>query len=161
MNDTTIITINDIKEVTSISNNIDVEQLEPFLMTSQDLHIRPILGDALMDAVISSVGTGGTDYTTLVENYILKALAYASWHSAAPFLHMKTQKKGIVKQNSDNSDNIDINEFGIYSERIESTMTFYLRRLKEYLDDNKELYPLYSASSQINPSNSSSIFLGF
>lgn len=160
MEDTLLITIEDIKEVTSISDNVDVEMLEPFLATSQDMHIRPVVGDALMDAMLDDVASGGTTYKTLIENYILKALAYSTWFSAAPFMHMKTQRKGIVLQNSDNSTNVTPEEFSIYIGRVEGSMTFYLRRLKDYLDNNKTLYPLYTQSDQINPTSSSSIFLG-
>jgi len=163
MNDTLLITIEDIKNVTSISDNVDVAQLEPFLATSQDMYLRPLVGDALMDAMLDSVASGGTGYTNLIQNFCLNALAYSTWYSAAPFMHMKTQKKGIVLQNSDNSTNVTTDEFSIYSQRVENNMTFYLRRLKTYLDTAaaKVLYPLYATTDQINPQNSSSIFLGF
>jgi len=163
MEDTLLITIEDIKNVTSISDNVDVSILEPFLATSQDMYIRPVVGDSLMDAMIASVASGGTQYQALIDNYILKALAYSTWFSAAPFLHFKTHKKGIVVQSSDNSTNVTPEEFSIYVQRIENNQTFYLRRLKDYLDTSaaKALYPLYATTDQINPSNSSSIFLGF
>jgi len=163
MEDTLLISIEDIKNVTSISNNVDVEILEPFLATSQDMYIRPIVGDSLMDAMILSVSTGGTAYESLINNYVLKALAYSTWFSASPFMAYKSQKKGVVTQNSDNSTNLTTEEMSIYMGRIEGNMTFYLRRLKEYLDTAaaKALYPLYCTTDQINPQNSSGIFLGF
>jgi len=163
MEDTLLISIEDIKAVTSISDNIDVSMLEPFLATSQDMYIRPVVGDALMDAMIASVATGGTTYQSLIDNYVLKALAYSTWFSAAPFLHMKTQKKGIVLQSADDSTNISLDEWSVYSQRIENNMTFYLRRVKDYLDTAaaKALYPLYASNKQINPQNSSGIFLGY
>ena len=162
MNDTTLIQIEDIKNVTSISNNIDVEMLEPFLFNAQEMYIRPVCGDAMYDAMIAEVGAGtGSTYTSLIENYVMYALAYSTWFSAAPFMHIKTQKKGIVLQNSDNSTNATMDEFSMYVQRIENTQTFYLTKLKDYLDDNKSTYSLYATTDQINPSNSSSIFLGF
>ena len=163
MNDTLLISIQDIQNVSSISDNIQVESLEPFLSTSQDMYIRPLVGDALMDDMLADVATGGTQYQSLIDNYILRALAYATVFSYLPFGHMKIQKKGIVLQNSDNSQNVSVEEFSILSQRTESTMTYYLRRLKEYLDlpASKVLYPMYATTDQINPQNSSSIFLGF
>ena len=163
MNDTLLISIQDIQNVSSISDNIQVESLEPFLSTSQDMYIRPLVGDALMDDMLADVATGGTQYQSLIDNYILRALAYATVFSYLPFGHMKVQKKGIVLQNSDNSQNVSVEEFSILSQRTESTMTFYLRRLKEHLDlpASKVLYPMYATTDQISPQNSSSIFLGF
>ena len=161
MNDTTLINIEDIKAVTSISENVDTAQLEPFLFTSSEMFIRPIVGDALMDAMVADVATGGTTYESLINNQILLPLAYATWYSASPFLAYKTHKKGVVKQNSENSENLTVDEMSIYNQRIENSMTFYLRRLTTHLNDNKTLYPLYASADQINPKNSSSIFLGF
>ena len=163
MEDTVLIEISDIKNVTSISDNLDVEQLSPFLFTSQEMYVRPIVGDALMDAMVDDVATGGTAYQRLINNYILYPLSYATWFSSAPFLHMKTQKKGIVKQSADDSDNVSLDEWSVYSQRIENSMTFYLRRLKTYLDtaEAKALYPLYCTTDQINPQNGSGLFLGF
>ena len=161
MEDTVLITIDDIKQVTSISENIDTQMLEPFLFNAQEIYIRPICGDALMNAMVDDVATGGTTYSELINNYIIYALSYASWFSAAPFMAYKTEKKGIVKQSSDNSDNLDTTEMSIYLQRIENMMTFYLSRLRTYLDDNSSTYPLYCKDDDILPSNSSSIFLGF
>lgn len=163
MEDTTLITIEDIKNVTAISNNIDVEVLEPWLATSQDIYIRPLVGDALMDAMIASVASNGTGYTGLIDNYILRPLAFAAWHDSDIFLHVKTQKKGLVTQASSDSTTASDTQFSNYSQRIEGKMTFYLNKLKDYLDTSaaKILYPLYTSSEQINPQNSSSIFLGY
>ena len=161
MDNTTLITINDLKDVTSISDNVDVELLKPFLFTSQEMYIRPVLGDAFMDEIINDVSTGGTSYETLINNYIVYALAYSTWFSAAPFIHMKTSKKGILKQSSDNSENVSLEEFGVYSSRIENLMTFYLKKLENYLNDNKSIYPLYCSSDVVNHTNSSTIFLNF
>lgn len=161
MTDTTLIQIEDIKSVTSISDNIDVAMLEPFLFNAQEMYIRPVCGDALMDAMLADVAAGGTGYTTLISNYALYALAFSTVFSFLPFNLMKIQKKGIVKQSSDNSESVSIDEFGLLSTRIENSMTFYIRRLRKYLNENNNTYPLYACDDDITPSNSSSIFLGF
>jgi len=153
--------IKDIQNLTSISDNIDVEILSPFLYNAQEMYIRPVCGDALMDAIIVDAETGGTTYETLIENYIFYPLAYATWFSSAPFIAYKTMRKGLVTQSSDNSQNLTTEEMSIYLGRIESTMTFYLRKLRTYLNENKASYPLYCNDDDITPSNSSSIFLGF
>ena len=162
MNDTTIITIEDIKNVTSISQNVDVEMLEPFLFNAQLMYIQPLVGQALYDAIIAEIEAGtGSTYTSLIDNYILNALSYATFFSFLPFNHLKVQKKGVLLQTSDNSTSASPEEFALLSGRVEGMMTYYLRRLKEYLDDNKTTYTLYKTSDQISPQNSSSIFLGF
>lgn len=161
MQDYTIISIEQMKELTSISENVDVELLRPFLFTAQEMYIRPLLGDSMMDDLVNDAQSGGTKYEFLIENYLYFPLAYATWHSAAPFLHYKTQKKGVVKQYSENSDNVTVEEFGIYAQRIENLMTYYLDRAKDYLEENEDSYPLYKRDLQIGGGNSSDIFLDF
>ena len=162
MNDTLLITIDDIKAVTSISDTIDVAMLEPFLFNAQVIYILPLIGQALYDAIITEIeGTTGSTYTTLINNFVLYALSYATFHSFLPFNHVKVQKKGVLLQTSDNSTSASPEEFALLAGRVEGMMTYYLRRLKEYLDDNKDTYTLYATSDQQNPQNSSGIFLGF
>lgn len=162
MNDTTIIQIDDIKEVTSISDNVDIKLLQPFLFDSQNIYLQPILGDALLTDIQDNVESGTTKYDELINDYIIYALSYSTFFSFLPFNHLKVQRKGLVKQSSDNSVNIDMDEFAMLSGRVESTQVYYLNRLRDYLDDNKELYPLYRSECSIGIKNSSSgIFLGF
>lgn len=163
MDDTTLIQISDIQNITSISDNIEVDQLSSFLFNAQNIYVLPLVGQALYDAMIAEIiaGTGST-YTSLIENYVAYALAYATFHSFLPFGHIKVHKKGVVLQTSDNSASASPEEFALLSGRVESTMRFYLKKLKDYLDDNKDIYTLYkSTDTASTPQNSSSIFLGF
>jgi len=136
MNDQTLITVEDIKNVTSISDNVDVEILEPYLYQVQD-YIKDVVGVAMMDAMLAEVAaTTGSTYTSLIENYVIYALAFAAWFDAAPFMHIKTHKKGVVLQSSDSSTNVSPEEFSIYIGRIEAQMRKNLRKLKDYFVDN-------------------------
>jgi hypothetical protein len=161
MNDYVILPIEQLKTMTSISDNIDVEMLEPYLFIAQQRYIRPLVGDALMDAITADQQSGGTAYQTLVQDYLWYALAYATWNDASIFMAYKTHKKGVVKQGGDNSENLNVEEMSIYTSRIRNNMTFYLDRAKDYLNDNKSVYPLYNSTDQRGESNSSSIFLDF
>ena len=155
-----ITTVDRIKEITSISNNIDPSQLEPYLYTAQDMYVEDLLGADMYNDLLDNVFSGTTKYTFLIKNYLDYVIAYGAWSLASPFLNYKTQKKGIVKQNSDNSDNINIDEFNIYSKRIENTMTHYITKTIKYLEDNKTQYSLYKNNDNYN-TNSSNIFLNY
>jgi hypothetical protein len=133
--------------------------LEPYLYSAQELYVEELLGDELYDDLINNIVSGTTKYDFLIKNYLDYVIAYGSWSLAAPFLNYKTQRKGIVKQTSDNSDSISIEEFGIYSKRIENTLTFYSTKTIKYLDKNNNQYTLFKNDNLSQ--NSSSIFLGF
>lgn len=143
--DITYNTIETLKENTSISENVDPKSLLPYLQSAELMHIIPIIGEAL-DTELKKHITGNTltgDNHTLVYEYIIPASAYASWLDSSTFMHIKTTNKGLVHQFSDNSNNIDYESFSHYRQSIRDKLTFFERRLKEYLDKNKSKYPKY------------------
>lgn len=138
-------TVNDLKKLTPISENIDVELLHPHLMISQQLYIAPVLGTALYDDIIDRFDnnrlTGDTQ--TLYEEYIVPALGYGAWYAAAPFLNYKTQRTGIATQGTDTLTPVTPEELSIYIERVNNLRIYYQNRMEQYLIDNKTSFPLY------------------
>jgi hypothetical protein len=51
--------------------------------------------------------------------------------------------------------------FTTYSKRIESMASSYATMLREYLEANKDLYPLYISGNHEVDNSGHSIFLGF
>lgn len=159
-----LMTVDDIKSITSISDNVDVESLRNYIKNATVMYIQPILGIALLDDILLLTSTGNSKYDVLLKEYIYYALAYYAWYNASIFLHVKTQKKGLVKQHSDDSENISLDEFGVYSKRIESIAVTYSNRLRDYLDVNANEFALYRQNNKSVAGNSntcSSIFLKF
>lgn len=76
--DTLITTTSQIKDLTNISDNIDVELLEPHLLIAQQMYIEPILGQALYNDILSKIENNQLtgDTLTLVNDYITIAIAY-------------------------------------------------------------------------------------
>lgn len=169
MNERNIITILDIKNMTSISKNMDDKtSLEPWISISERMHVYDILGDALTTEIkkqVQSVDTGGTmteSYQTLLNNYVKPLACFATWLEASPFLYAKTMNMGIVKQSSTNSENISKDEFTeIYRQNIKDKVAFFRNELKDFLEKNKTTYPLYRTDSPaVSTSFSSGIYLG-
>ena len=154
-----ITTVERLKELTSISDNIDPTMLEPYLFSAQELYVEELLGVDMYNDVLNNIVSGTTKYDFLIKNYLDYIIAYGSWSLAAPFLNYKTQRKGIVKQTSDYSDSVTVDEYVIYAKKIENMVSFYIRKTYKYLNDNVSSYPLYEGSKK--NTNSSSIFLGF
>jgi hypothetical protein len=162
MNDISLIGVDDIKELTSISKSISAELLEPYIIISEEYYVYPILGDALLTELKNQI-TGNTLSALnaiLLNQYIRPLAAYGAWFEGAPFIQFKTVQKGIVKQSSDNSSNVDLSEFNVYRNSIKDKISFYEDRLAKYLDDNKSSYPLYRSNCNNNNNNSSGIYTG-
>lgn len=157
----TLITVDDIKERTNISMHIDADLLEPSILVGEEFHVYDILGTALTTELkeqlsmtgVTGVTTGSTGTTVvtgltelneiLLTKYIAPLSAYAAWFEAAPFLGYKTTAKGIVKQNSSNSDSVSESEFAFYRKAIKDKVSLFQTRLDKYLNENKDKYPLF------------------
>ena len=159
---TTFITIEDIKSITSISDNVDVELLSPHLSIAQDMYITPVLGDALSEGLQKQIEEGNVsgDTEVLLQKYVTPALAYYTWFSASPFMAYKHQRSGVVKQTSDNSESVDMEEFAYLTRRIENTAIHYTTLLYDYLEANKDKHPLYRTDARPR-SKTRGIYTGF
>ena len=160
--ESTIVTVNDLKNFTSIGENVDPEILYPHLLISQQLYIENLIGSSLYNDIVSRFDnqqlTGDTQ--TLYEEYIIPAVAYCAWYSAAPFINFKTQRTGISTHSSDVLTPVTPEEFAIYSKRVNNFKTYYLNRLEDYLIANKTLFPLFR-QDKVNKNTGGQIFLGY
>lgn len=149
MNDTTYLTVEDLKEITAIVKTVSAEYLSPFITVAEDMHINEsILGTALDSELKSEIenGTLSGNNETLVIHYIQPASAWYCFYEAAPFLSIKAFQKGLVKQASPESTPIDADELKSYRQAILDKATYYRNRLIDYLNTNATLYPNYRNS---------------
>lgn len=160
----TLMSTTDMVGLTSISQNIDPNLIAPFIKNAEIMYMLPVLSVSLYEDMLNDVATGATKYKTLLEDYVYFALSYYALYNALPFIHMRIQKVGVVKAHSDNSENIDTAELSILIKRIESIAVSYTNLMREYLDNNANLYPLYRSDTTTNDLSRKaghSIFLGF
>lgn len=161
--ESTIVTAEQLKTLTSLSQNIDCELLNPHLLISQQLYIEPVLGTALYNDIISRYDNNALtgDTQTLYEDYIVQAIGFAAWFSAAPFLNYKTQRAGIQTLSSPDNTPVTVEELSLYIARVETMKNFYLDRLRDYLYANQTLFPLYRSSDSQQVSKGGGIYLGY
>jgi hypothetical protein len=103
----------------------------------------------------------GDCYNTLYEDYLIPAIGYTAFYSAAPFIAYKMQRGGLLKHKTDNSETISVEEFTKYSERLENIKNFYMRRLEKYLCDNRSCFPNYNSPKNVRATGVGGIFTGF
>lgn len=169
MEDFTYLTQDQLKSITAIVKSVDPSYLEPFIFTAEQMHLIPIIGDAL-DAQLQSeieAGTISGANETLWNNYLIYLSAWYTFYEASPFINYKAFNKGILKQFSDSSQNVDLDELKYYRQSILDKANFYKLKLIDYLEDHKASYPLWRSENcddnnqyYNRSSNSTGIFLG-
>lgn len=165
MIDVNYISVEDLQEQTSISQNVDSTFLVPYIRSSEAMYVSPVLGTAL-DTELKSAITGNTltghNYT-LVQYYIKPFAAWSTYLSAIPFMAFKGTNKGILRQQSDNSQIPTVEELNYLKQSVKDMQSHFKDNLIDYLEANASLYPNYrtnECNNVNNKSNSNGIYLG-
>lgn len=160
---TNFITVDELKQLTAISQNVDVSLLVPFIQVSEEMNIYPILGTALVTELLNQIDTITLtpDNEKLLNEYIIPFDAWSTFMESSIFLLYRTVNKGLVKNFGDNSTPLDRFELSQYRQSINDRVSFYKNRLVDYLNTNKSLFPLYRPDcGSTRQSSSTGIWLG-
>ena len=147
------ITSDQLKSIAAISDSIETKLLEPFISTTQEMTVVPMLGIALATEISNQLLSGNTSVQNqkLIDEYILPFLAYATWSQAAPFLGIKAMKNALVKTASPNSESLSDDSIRYYKANIDNMANFYKDRLYNYLENDAQLNPsVYSLYRSTN-----------
>lgn len=141
------ITENYIKSKTPITQNVDVNEITPFIATVSDMRIQPILGTYFYNDILTKYNaqTLSADETTLVS----KIQPVVAWYSASDAVFALTyqlKNKGLQKQSGDNSESVTREEVGDGIEYYHSKAAFYEQRLRIWLKENKTLFSNFTSS---------------
>lgn len=162
-----LITVNDIKTGTSISNSIKTEILQPFIELSELDFIKPVIGADLLEELKQQIGTGVTANTLTTLNRILLSKikpvnCYGAWFKFVRLGHYKQTEKGVTKQSSNDSESVDRDELNDLKKDLKEIIATYDKELRDYLEDNKTSYPLYNSTCGSGAGNdfTTGIYLG-
>ena len=141
-----------IKDHTEIQQLVDEQVLNNYILPSQDLYIKPILGTQLYDQLVSAYTANGNtdsitgltsgltyDYQILLDQ-VRPVLAYYTYWQSYSKLVFKVTKIGVEKRMGDNLNPIDDNTiFKMKKEILEYTKSIALI-LEDFVKDNKANY---------------------
>jgi len=142
-----IMSIADILNITSISNNIDEALITGFAYNAQLKYTESALGIALYTDLLNVNATGGTKYNELLQGYLYPALAFLTMSDALPFIHSRISSIGVITSNTDTGTAASDTTMANLQKSLEASGNFYLNRMIDYLDDNQSLYPLYRSTN--------------
>jgi len=164
-NNTLMISVDYLRDNTSVNGNVDNEILEPFILTAQTVHLEQILGTALFNDIVTNIqaDTVAGGNKTLLDDYIQPCLIQWSVYEALPFLNYKFTNKSVATKSSDNSDPVELNELQYLRGTVRDIAEYLSQRITDYLKANPDTFPLYlnpgNTCDTIRP-NSSSYFNG-
>lgn len=134
-----------VKENTLLHYNVDDGYLKPLIDSVQNTFIRPILGSALFDEVLSEIqaGTVSALNETLIKQYLRDALKWEVCHKYTRIGTYKLRNKGAGKKDGDNFSPLSEGELVTAKSIFKDNADFYRKKLQLYLKENCDSYPLY------------------
>lgn len=132
-------------------------QLKPHLIYADDDCISPILGDALSDEMKNKILNNSlTSDEEILLKYIQKALSYKTIATAIPQLITHLDEFGITENYFSPAQSVKAseparNEFvSLLLKDCDKKGDTYLYKLRSFLNNNAETFPLYTIKSNVN-----------
>lgn len=142
-----LVSVDDLKKNTPIDMNVEDNILEMSILDAQNIDIQDILGTTLYTSILTLVNSGtindpeNVEYKELLDNWVWPLqIKFSLYRSIMP-MRVSFRNKGLMENNSDNSQPVD-KEFVTYVEnKIRNDIEFYSNKLKGYLCYFFEKYP--------------------
>lgn len=148
-----------IKKFSNIDANVDAQYITPVIDLVQKMYIRPILGTALYNELVTEItnDTVSANNTTLLDDYIQDTMLYYVLSEGLPSFTYKIENKSVSTKSSDNATPVDNSiiqsEVARYKDRAEffaQTLTDFLEATADDVNYNAYLNP-GSAFNTVRP----------
>lgn len=133
-----------LKAYSTMSLNVGVDKIIPYLTLAQEFYLEPILGTPLMTELQLQISTD--TLTDVNKGLIIKIApclsAWCDYLSARSLAYTVTQK-GIVKEHSENSESLNEKELAYYFHQFRETADLATELLVKYLCRCADSFPLW------------------
>jgi hypothetical protein len=143
-----------VKLNTPITDNVDMNEVQPLFKTAADGYVRSILGTYFYNYLLTEFNaqTLNANEIILVQQYVQPAVAWRICTEAVVTTSYQLKNKGIQTQNGDFSAFPGMSEMSFTFHHYRDRADFYDQRLLDYLKVNGDLYPDF-----VNPLNNDTI----
>lgn len=148
----TLITEDYFKQYSPIPDNYNIKEIKPYFNVAESMWIEPIIGTPLYQELLEQVAEDNVtpeNATLLLHIYPLESFAIC--YEALPFITYHFSEVGATKGHSENSDSVSINDVNFISAHLRSQCEVMKSMLKKFLDEHRDLYPLYYGDDIIDP----------
>lgn len=113
---------NDLPRLTSISGNMDIDALKPFIKMAQDSNLKSVLGENLYNKIENDFinDSLSDDYKKIYDEYVVDMLVYYSAYYLISLHNYKVSNNGVLIASPENHETID-------NQTIEKVASKYLQ----------------------------------
>ncbi len=142
------------KQHSPVTSSTDISEFIPYIGIAQELHILPLLGEALTDELCEQIAqnTLNEANSSLILR-IAPVLSFYTVYQALPFHWATIVNKGITIRESENSRGVDISDLAQLRQWIKNDADVLKRQLADFLRRNKATYPLWTDASGCDGDN--------
>lgn len=146
---------------TTINLNVDDKLLNSSINMAQAIYIQDVLGTKLYNKLETLIidgtigGVGNEYYKTLLDDYVKMCAAMWTLYKATTYIRYKIMNRGLVSQNSENSNPAELNEVIFIQNDVKENAEFLTKRITDYICANITHFPEYSQNNvgDIQPSD--------
>lgn len=137
-----LISVEDVKALLPINNNIDGSYIRPAIDMAQDLYLEPTIGTPLTSKLKSLVASKAvkTPYAELLDN-IAKMLAHYACSYIIENVAAKVANAGVLRTEDDKMTSLSQSEIDMMAKKEVKRGDAYRGRLQRYLIANYSKYP--------------------
>jgi len=148
-----------LKENTAVSQNVDYQDIKPFIEPAQETLIKNRIGFKLYDRLCDAITNQdwNADELELIKLF-RDAVVYHTVYMALPFLQTKIRNKGLVKGTDQFVQTISRQDMMDLRIEIKEMVGFYMKKVEDYLCLYSSRFPQYSDPDPLNDKNISQPF---
>jgi hypothetical protein len=146
-----MISVDMLKERTSLHDNVDEKLIYPEIKAAQDIYLVPLLGTALFNKIINDIDNGNLSgkYKELVDDYLIDTLCNYVLSELPDGINYQYSNKGVQTKTTDSSNTPSMSEMYSIVAKYKNRAEHYEKRAMMYLKQNADLhFPEYC-----NPGN--------
>lgn len=143
-NATKLISLEQIRSWTNISQHIEANKIDPVILMTQELAMKDILGKPLYDQLITQKAADALSYDN--QALIDEAIPYLAFSIVLAYLPISSvalNQKGAQVATDQFARNTNEGQGRKYMQYLRGQQEFYRNHLVGWIEDNKADYPLY------------------
>ncbi len=170
MEDILLTNIENIKNITNISDNVNGKVLQMTVREAQDIELQEIIGTSLLTTLKDLVKTGrvnskGNEVYKELMDLIQPYLAYCVVYKLCIPLTYKIDNIGVVKTVDDNIKDIELSDVYNISEYYKKRADFYGKRIQLFILENRQDFDIcdcdcYKIKATLDSAANCSLWLG-
>lgn len=132
-------------EYSPLPTNYDFSEVMNYVPVAQEIWLRPLVGDDLMDELEEQVKNNNlseANSTLLTEGKLWQYLSYATCLEGLPFIWTNMSQVGITLGKSDNSDSVTLKDITYIEQHLRRQVEFLKDSVKRWCCEHYASFPL-------------------